>query len=259
MLFLSAFRGDRDRLEAILGGHDVTDGWRHLWERALAPERGFRARAAAAPRLGEAVRGLLLFRTLPALAALLLGYAGFATTYGRLIRMEGPVWDLVLARLPAQVDPEQLRAALGHLPELPGWGRVLPWLVLAAPLGVLSLWLHDATWDHVSLWLLRGLGGRRCFRTTLLADAEALKVGVFASLAGLLKELPGLGLVFTVLLLPVAVYFWILRGYALAAWHGCPPWKGVLATLLHGLIMGILVFGTLAVVVVLGLELFGPG
>ena len=237
----------------------MADGWLNLWQRALAPDRGFRDRAGQRPRLMEALRGLLLARTLPALAGLILGYASFAATYGRVARMEGPVWDRVLARLPDPVDPQQLKAALAHLPALPGWSRVLPWLALAAPIGVLSLWLHDAAWDHLSLWLLRGLGGRRGFRTTLVADAEALKVGTFGTLAGLLKYLPGLGLPLAVLLLPVAVYFWVLRGFALAAWHGCPLWKGVLATLLHGLIMGILVFGTLAMVVVLGLELVGPG
>jgi len=40
------------------------------------------------------------------------------------------------------------------------------------------------------------------------------------------------------LLLPLGIYFWIIRGYALAAWHGCPPWKGVVATLLHVVLVG---------------------
>ena len=137
------------------------------------------------------------------------------------------------------------------LPQLPGLGRVLPWLVLLAPVGVLSIWLHDAAWDHLALWLLRGLGPSRGFRATLVADAEALKVGAIGAVAGLLKDLPGAGLVLTVLLAPVGIYFWILRGYALAAWHGCPVWKGVLATLLHALLMGLLVLGTLALVAVL--------
>jgi hypothetical protein len=49
----------------------------------------------------------------------------------------------------------------------------------------------------------------------------------------------------------VAVYVWVLRGFALAAWHGCPIWKGVLATLLHGLLMAVLVFGTLGLIALL--------
>jgi hypothetical protein len=190
---------------------------------------------------------------------MVLGYAGFASAYGRVVRMEGPIWDLVRARLPEQVDPAELKAALLHLPALPAWERVLPWLALAAPMGVLSLWLHDAAWDHLSLWLLRGVGARPGFRTTLVADAEALQVGAIGTLAGLLKYLPGLGMPLTVLLFPVGVYFWIIRGYALAAWHGCPPWKGVLATLLHALIMGVLLLGTLGMILVLGLELLQPG
>jgi hypothetical protein len=180
----------------------VTEGWRNLWVRARAPERGFRARAKERPSLGEAVKGLLLVRTLPALAGMVLGYAGFASAYGRVVRMEGPVWDLLWARLPEQADPAELKAALLHLPALPGWERALPWFALAAPIGVLSLWLHDAAWDHLSLWLVRGVGARPAFRTTLVAEAEALKVGTAGTLAGLLKYLPGLGMPFTVLLLP---------------------------------------------------------
>jgi len=227
---------------------------RALWERALAPAEGFRRRAAAAPALGAAVRDLLAVRTPPALAALVLGYAGFLRIYGRVTRMEGPLWDLVLARLPDGMNPDDLRAALAGLPALPGWGRVLPWLVLLAPAGVLSLWLHDAAWDHLALWLLRGTRGPRAFRATLVADAEALKVGVIGAVAGLLKALPGAGPGLTVALLPVGVYFWILRGHALAAWHGCPAWKGVLASLLHAFIMAVLVLGTLALVAVLVLQ-----
>ena len=230
-----------------------------LCRRALAPTAGFRARAARRPGLGPAVRELLLVRTLPALAALVLGYGAFAAGYGRITRMEGPLWDMVREKLPGQVNPADLQAALAGLPELPGWGRVLPWLALLAPLGVLSVWLHDAVWDHLALWALRGLGGRRSLRVTLEADAEALKVGVLGALAGLLKYLPGAGFVLGILLLPVAVYFWVLRGYALAAWHGCPVWKGVLATLLHAAFMGLMVFGTLAMVAVMVMEALRMG
>ena len=34
----------------------------------------------------------------------------------------------------------------------------------------------------------------------------------------------------------LGAYFWILRGFALAAFHDCPLWKGIVATLLHILI-----------------------
>jgi hypothetical protein len=211
-----------------------------ILERVLAPNRGFRRRAAAGPGLAEAVVGMLLWRTPTALAGLALGYAALARAYAQAIQLRGPLWEAVLSRLPEPLDPGELRAALQGLPALPGWERMLPWLALLAPLGVLSLWLHDATWDHLALWLLRGTARERPVRATLVAEAEALKVGVVGALAGLLAQLPGTGLATTLLLLPVSVYFWILRGYALAAWHGCPPWKGVLATLLHALIMGIL-------------------
>jgi len=227
---------------------------RDLWTRARGPAAGFRARAALRPGLRAAAKELLLARTLPALAGLILGYAAFAQGYGRATRMEGPLWDLVWARLPDQVNPADLQAAMRGLPQLPGWGHVLPWLVLMAPLGVLSVWLHDAAWDHLALWMLKGLGGRRSFRVTLEADAEALKVGVIGALAGLLKYLPGIGFLVGILLFPVGLYFWILRGYALAAWHGCPVWKGVLATLLHAMLMGILVFGSLALLAVMVMQ-----
>jgi hypothetical protein len=197
---------------------------------------------------------MLLVRTGPALAGLVLGYAAFAQGYGRITRMEGPLWDMLWTRLPDQLNPADLKAALQGLPPLPGWGHVLPWLVLLAPLGVLSIWLHDAVWDHLALWLLRGLGGQRSFRATLEADAESLKVGVVGALAGLLKYLPGVGFALGLLLLPVGLYFWIMRGYGLAAWHRCPVWKGVLATLLHALLMGILVFGSLAMLALLVLQ-----
>jgi hypothetical protein len=222
---------------------------RDLWACARAPRPGFRARAARRPELRAALLGLLRIRTLPTLALLALGYLALVQGYDRARNLDGPLWSQLASRLPEGVGPTDLRAALAVLPALPGLARVLPGLVLVAPLGVLSLWLHDAVWDHLALWLLRGLAGPHSLRTTLVADAEALQVGVFGALAGLLPYLLGSGLLWTALLLPVALYFWVLRGFALAAWHGCPVWKGVLATLLHGLLMGVLVFGSLGLFV----------
>jgi hypothetical protein len=225
-----------------------------LWMRVRAPRQGFRARAAQDPALGEAVKGLLMVRTLPAFLALLFAYLGFQRVYGHITRMEGPLFDYLWTHLPDTVNPRDVREGILSLPPFPSWGHVLPWLVVLAPLGVLSLWFHDAVWDHLCLWLLRGLKTPRSFRLTLVADAECLKAGTFGTVLGLLRDLPGAGWILTLLLLPVGIYFWVLRGFALAAWHGCPPWKGVVATLLHALSMGLFVALTLGSFLLLVLE-----
>ena len=236
---------------------------RAFWNTATAPAEGFRQRALAAPTLGAAVKGLLKFRTLPAFLGMALSYLSFTWAYGRITRMEGSAFDFLWANLPPTVDQEAVRAslqdALRNLPALPPLATVLFGLALLAPLGVLSLWLHDAVWDHLALWALRGLGGRRSLRVTLEADAEALKVGTLGALVSLLGDVPGLGCLFGIVTFPVGVYFWILRGYALAAWHGCPPWKGVLATLLHAFLMGLFTFGILGLFLVMILQELRPG
>jgi len=231
---------------------------RVLWSRAVAPRAGFQARAAEAPSLPEALKAMVMARTLPAFLALLLGYLGFSQLYGRLGRMEGPLFDYLWANLPESVDPGDVRTAFKALPPLPTWPHVVPWLAVLAPLGILSLWFHDAVWDHTSLWLLRGLKGPKSFRVTLVADAEALQVGVLGAVFDLLGGLPGAGCLLQVALLPVSVYFWILRGYALAAWHGCPVWKGVVATLLHAFLAGLLAAATLGSFLLLVLALVRP-
>jgi hypothetical protein len=58
-------------------------------------------------------------------------------------------------------------------------------------------------------------------------------VGALGAALGLVGELPGSGWGLGLLLAPVAAWFWFLRGYALSAWHGCPLWKGLLATVLN--------------------------
>ena len=237
----------------------VMEEVRGLWSRVVAPRAGFARRAAEGPSLGEALRGVLVARTVPAFLALVLGYAGFSQMYGRLCRLEGPMFDYLWANLPESVDPGDVRAAFKALPALPTWPHVVPWLAVLAPLGILSLWFHDAVWDHTCLWLLRGLKGPRTFRVTLVADAEALKAGVFGAVFDLLGGLPGAGCLLQVALLPVSIYFWVLRGYALAAWHGCPVWKGVVATLLHAFLAGLLAAVTLGSFLLLLFSLVRPG
>lgn len=215
---------------------------RELWARARRPTEAFRARALEAPTLAASVKDLLLLRAPLAFLGLVLGYLSFSGLYTRLVSPESEVWTTILRQLPETVDPAELRAALANLPAAPGLHALLPWMVLLAPVAVLGLWLHDATFDHMALWLLGGLRERRGFRASLVADAEALKVGALGAAAALLGDLPVVGFAFGLLLLPVAVYFWILRGYALAAWHGCPPWKGVTATLVHVVLVGVWLF-----------------
>jgi hypothetical protein len=225
-----------------------------ILDRILAPAAGFRRRAGEAPGMAEALGGMLLLRVPTAWAGLALGYAALVRSWAQAGQLQGPFWDNLRTRLPEGMDPADLGAALGALPPLPTWTRALPWLALLAPLAVLGLWLHDAAWDHLGLWLLRGAAPRQPLRATLLAEAEALKVGTLGALAGLAAQLPWTGPAVALLALAAAAYCWILRGYALAAWHGCPPWKGVLATLLHAFFMLVLALGTVLLLFALLLQ-----
>jgi len=230
---------------------------RLLWERAVRPSRAFRERCLEAPGLGDSVKEMLLLRAPIAFLGSVLAYLSFQGFYARIASPDSEVWRFIVARAPDSVDPADLNAALAKLPELPTLHAMLPWLLLLAPLAVLSLWLHDATFDHMGLWLLGGLKERRGFRASLVADSEALKVGALGAAVGLIADLPGMGIALGLLLAPVAIYFWILRGYALAAWHGCPPWKGIVATLLNIVLAGAMLLLMLLACVVMVLVLEG--
>ena len=228
---------------------------RRLWARTLRPAEGFRQRALEAPGLWDALWELLLWRSPITFVGSILGFVSFGTLYGHVADPESSLWRTILAAFPEGMDKAELASALARLPELSTLHQMLPWLAMLAPIMVASLWLHDATFDHMGLWLLGGLREKRGFRASLVADAEALKVGAIGAAAGLLADLPGLGLFLTVLLVPVALWFWALRGYALAAWHGCPPWKGVVATFLGvflaGLMLLVMVLACVAMVMML--------
>ena len=207
--------------------------FRRLWFRAISPEKGFQQLALESPRMAPSLGRLLTLRGPVAFAEALLMYWGFLGMYRAFAGMDGPLWNLVLHSLPPDLSVEDIHSFLQELPPLPGLDRVWPWLLAAAPLYVLSLWIHDAVWDHGCLWMLGGLREKRGFRMTLIAESEALQVGVFGAILGLLTSLPGIGWMLSLPIGLVGVYFWILRGFSLAAFHGCAVWKGVVATLLH--------------------------
>lgn len=187
-----------------------------------------------APRLGRAVRDM-------ALVWMPLALVNSAWTLARALHsyealQKGLVPSALLARL--GVDPGDLHELLSGLPAPPAFGRIWPWLVLAVPLGVLGTWLHHAVWDHTGLWLLGGLKERRGFRASLLAEAQALRITAVGTLVGLLGFVPVLGIVLALPLLLLDAYLWLFRGYALAARHGCEPWRGIAATVVHAVLLG---------------------
>lgn len=205
------------------------------WAAALRPWQAFPARAGEAPGLGDSLGRLLLLRTPLTYAAALLGFAAFAKIWRQIQVWEGPIPRILEPHLGPGLHAGDLQATALLLP-LPSLGSVALALVVAAPLAVLSLWLHDAVWDHGCLWLLGARPSRVGFRASAIADAEALASGSLGVAAGLLGLVPGLGLALALPLLAVDGWFWIQRGFALAAWHRCPVWKGVTATLLHAVL-----------------------
>ncbi len=183
--------------------------------------------------MSSTVGRLLLLRTPVAFIEGLLMYWSLLGMYRSVTDMGSPLWGMILNALPPEMSPDDIQYFLRNAPALPPLAHVWPWVLLAAPVYVLSLWLHDAVWDHGCLWMLGGLKEKRGFRISLIADSEALQVGVFGAALGLLSGLPGIGWILSLPVGLVGIYFWILRGFALAAFHGCPTWKGVAATILH--------------------------
>lgn len=213
------------------------DGLPALWQRALRPVEGFQERVATAPLLGPALGELLLWRAPLAFLSALWTLQRLRHLRTEFLSGQGSLaW--AFGQLPAEsLRLEDVQALIRDLPALPSDARMLPWLLLLAPLSVLSLWLHHVAWDHGCLWMLGGLKAGKGWRATFVAEAEALKVGALGTALGLMASLPGLGCILGLPSFLAGLYFWGLRGVALAAWHGCPAWKGVVATILHAILL----------------------
>lgn len=200
---------------------------------ALHPVKGFRDRAAASPGLGASFGWMMLLRSfVSALGGLLMLHAVYRD-YPMYKNIHSPMWQEILQRLPADLNAEDIRGFLSNLPELPPWTSLWPWMLLLGPVGIASAWLHNAVWDHACLWMLRGVKRTGSWRTTFIAEAEAMQVGVLDAVFSLLSFIPLAGTLLAPLFILSGAYFWVMRGLALAAFHQAPMWKGAVATLLH--------------------------
>ncbi len=194
---------------------------------AFLPWEGFPLLAVEGRTLGGSLMRMLLWRSPVVFLAGWLGVLQYLGFQELLLRgtLPGPPW------LTADLDPTALQEVARALPSLPQGGTLLAWGLLLAPLSVLSLWAHHVVWDHASLWLL---GCRNLkVRATAQAEADAVWVGALGAALALLGDLPGVGCALQLLLAPIGTWFWVMRGFALAAWHEVPLWKGLVATLVH--------------------------
>lgn len=204
---------------------------RSMVQALLRPRSAFQGEA---PPLGPALgRMLAVWVPLALLTAGLELWRGLRL-YAAL--RQGELVASGLARV--GVDPAELRVLLAGLPSAPNFQQLWPWLLPAVPFALLGTWLHHAVWDHTGLWLLGGLKQQRGFRTSLVAEAEALRLCALGLLVGLLGFLPWIGLALALPLLLLDGYLWLFRGFALAARHGCEPWRGVAATVVHAVLLG---------------------
>ena len=214
---------------------------------ALHPVQGFRERAATAPTLGQSFGWMLLLRGSLATLSGLLTLHAFYRGYPGFKHMTSPVWGEVQRLMGEQISLEDIREGLAALPDLPAWSHLWPWMLLLGPLGIASAWLHNAVWDHACLWILGGVKRTGRWRITFIAEAEAMQVGAIHAAFGFLSFVPVAGPLLAPILALLGAYFWVMRGLALAAFHGAPMWKGAVATVLHVVLAGLCFCGMLGV------------
>lgn len=210
----------------------------------LRPDQVFPGLAAQPKGPGLAGLWMLLWRVPVGILGGMATLRGLSLALEQIKRLEGPWAQALLSATPG-VAPEDLKAVLADLPAIPGGYRAVLGVLLAVPLGLVGAWLHHTVWDHGCLWLFKGLRKEHPWRASLEAEALALQVGAVGAVLGLLTWVPEIGVYAWPLVLLADLWFWGLRGAALAAFHGCPIWKGVTATLLHALLVIVLGCGLL--------------
>ncbi|MBL0313982.1 MAG: hypothetical protein IPP78_15035 [Holophagaceae bacterium] len=221
--------------------------FRRLVHCALHPVQGFQERAAESPKLGVSFGWMLLLRGSISLIGSLLTLHAVYRDYPAFKDPHSRMWQQILQLFPAEINVEDVRAFVTSLPDLPSWANLWPWMIVLPPVGIASAWLHNAVWDHMSLWMLGGVKRTGNWRSTFIAEAEAMQVGALDAAIGLLGFIPLMGLLLTPVFMVSGAYFWMLRGLALAAFHRAPMWKGVAATLLHIILAIIFVLGMLGI------------
>lgn len=214
---------------------------------ALHPVEGFQERNAESPQLGVSFGWMLLLRGAISIVAGTLTLHAAYRDYPAFKNFHSPMWQQILQRLPADINVDDLRGFLSSFPDLPSWASLWPWILVLGPVGIASAWLHNSVWDHMCLWLLGGVKRTGTWRTTFIAEAEAMQVGALGAAFALMGFIPVAGLLLTPLFMLSGAYFWMLRGLALAAFHHAPIWKGVTATLLHILLAMLFVAGMLGI------------
>ena len=219
------------------------------WRMAISPVKTFTDIAAHPPRPLKALAWMLLFRAPLLWASTALAYS-WAAQIQQIFKEPQPMLfdavDLLTGRA------EEVFFELGSLPNLPPLGDLWLWMGIFALLWLIGLWMHNAVWDHLGLWILRGARPKPSFRFSAAAIAEAMGAASLASILRLIAMLPVLGLFALPLIGAAGAYFWVLRGTALSIFHDSPIWKGIVAILLHLLLAGLfylalLVFSVIAV------------
>ncbi len=217
---------------------------------AIHPVQGFQERAGESLGLGPSFGWLMLLRgSFSTINGLLVLHAVYRD-YPVFKNLDSSMWQHILQRLPSDLNAfsvEDLRAFVLSLPDLPPWTGIWPWMLVLGPVGIASAWIHNAVWDHMCLWILGGVKRTGSWRSTFIAEAEAMQVGVLDAAFGLLSFIPLVGSLLVPLFMLTGAYFWVMRGLALAAFHQAPMWKGAAATVLHILLATLCICGMLGI------------